>query len=161
MSKKIIVVAYSLNRTIGSDNKLLWKQSDDLKNFKKITQGGTIVMGRKTFESIGSKPLPNRRNIIISRNFHPQEGTEVMTIDDARKIGEDIFIIGGGEIYRQLLDESHEILATLIHTKIDGDTSFPDLDGRWMLREASYHKADDKNQFGYSFLKYTNRFLSK
>ena len=156
MSKRTTVVAYSLNRIIGNDNKLLWKQSSDLKRFKEITQNGIVVMGRKTFESIG-KPLPKRRNIVISNNFS-QNGIEVMTLDEVRRIEDDIFIIGGGQIYKEMLNDSDEILATLIHSNLEGDTRFPELDGRWMLVEASYHKADDKNQYGYSFLKYINRF---
>jgi dihydrofolate reductase len=164
MHKKTIVVAYSLNRIIGNDNKLLWKQSNDLKNFKQITQGKTIVMGRKTFESIGCKPLPKRRNIVLSQDFAHTiigDGIEIMNLDEVRNIDEDIFIIGGGQIYREFLNESHEILATLIHSKFEGDTTFPELDGRWMLVEADYHKADEKNEFGYSFLKYVNRLLQK
>lgn len=159
MTKKTIVVAYSLNRTIGNDNKLLWKQSADLKRFKEITSGGTVVMGRKTFQSLG-KPLPNRRNIIISRNFE-SDGVEVLSIEDVKKLDSDLFIIGGGEIYREFLEDCDEILATLIHTRIDGDTSFPELDGRWMLVEATYHKSDEKNEFGYSFLRYINRLKNK
>lgn len=155
MSKRKIIVAYSMNKTIGNDNKLLWSQSADLKRFKEITSGGTVIMGRKTFESIG-KPLPNRRNVIISKNFK-HDGVEVMTLEESKKIESDVFIIGGGQIYREFLEDCDEILATLIHTKIDGDTTFPEIDGRWMLVEATYHKSDEKNQFGYSFLKYINR----
>jgi dihydrofolate reductase len=159
MGKKTIVVAYSLNRTIGKDNKLLWKQSADLKRFKEITTGGTVVMGRKTFESIGN-PLPNRRNIIISRKLESGD-VEVMSIDQVKLLEDNIFIIGGGEIYREFLDDCDEILATLIHTRIEGDTTFPEIDGRWMLVEATYHKVDEKNEFGYSFLKYINRLKNK
>jgi dihydrofolate reductase len=156
MSKRTIVVAYSLNKVIGNDNKLLWKQSADLKRFKEITQGNTVIMGRKTFESIG-KPLPNRRNIVISTNFQ-HDGVETMSLDEAKNLQEDLFIIGGGQIYRELLNDSHEILATLIHDKFEGDTSFPEIDDKWMLVEGKYHRSDDKNQFGYSFLRYVNRF---
>lgn len=155
MGKRKIIVAYSLNRVIGNDNKLLWKQSADLKRFKEITSNGIVVMGRKTFDSIG-KPLPNRRNIVISNDFK-HDGVEVMTLEESKNIDSDVFIIGGGQIYRELLEDCDEILATLIHTKIEGDTTFPEIDGRWMLVEATYHKADDKNQFGYSFLRYINR----
>ena len=160
MSKKTLVVAYSMNKVIGNDNKLLWKQSSDLKRFKEITQNGIVAMGRKTFESIGCKPLPKRRNIIISNSFkHPE--VETMTLEEIKNLDEDIFVIGGGQIYKELIDESDEILATLIHKKLDGDTVFPEMDARWMLVEASYHKSDDKNQYGYSFLKYVNRFKKK
>jgi len=156
MPKRTIVVAYSLNKIIGNNNKLLWNQSSDLKRFREITQNSTVVMGRKTFDSIGKK-LPKRRNIIISNTQY--KGIETMNINQVRNLNEDIFIIGGGQIYKELLNDSHEILATLIHSKFEGDTIFPEIDGRWMLVEASYHKADEKNQFGYSFLKYTNRIL--
>lgn len=152
MGKKTIVVAYSLNRTIGNDNKLLWKQSADLKRFKEITSGGIVIMGRKTYESIG-RQLPNRRNIVISRS--KIDGVETMTLDQVRGINDDVFIIGGGEIYKQLISESDEILATLIHKNLDGDTSFPEIDDTWILKSAEYHNSDDSNEFGYSFLRYT------
>ncbi len=155
MSKITIVVAYSMNRVIGNNNKLLWKQSSDLKRFKEITDGGTVVMGRKTFESIGF-PLKNRRNIIISNNFS-SNGIEVMTIDQVKDIKSDIFIIGGGQIYKEFLDTSDIILSTLIHTNLKGDAYFPKIKNNWMLTEASYNKSDDRNEFGYSFLKYINR----
>ncbi len=159
MGKRTIVVAYSLNKTIGNDNKLLWRQSNDLKRFKEITTGGTVVMGRKTFESIG-KALPKRRNIVISSNFS-HEGVEVMSLEEVKNLECDIFILGGGQIYREFIEDSHEILATLIHTRIDGDTTFPEIDARWMLVEGNYYKSDEKNEYSYSFLKYVNRLKSK
>ncbi len=163
MGKRTIVVAYSMNGVIGNDNSLLWKQSSDLKRFKEITQGGIVVMGRKTFDSIG-KPLPSRRNIIISNNkdliVPPASGeyeVECMNLDQVKNIDGDIFIIGGGQIYKEFINESDEILSTLVHEEFIGDTTFPEIGSHWMLVDASYHKADDKNEFGYSFLKYINR----
>jgi dihydrofolate reductase len=157
MGKLTIVVAYSLNRAIGKDNKLLWKQSKDLKRFKQITKNSTVVMGRKTYESIG-KPLPNRRNIVLSKTLI-DDRVEIMSIEEVRNIKEDIFIIGGGEIYKEFLDITHEILATLIHTNIDGDTYFPEISNRWMLRSGEFNSKDDKNEYGYSFLNYVNRSI--
>lgn len=151
MSKRTIVVAYSMNRVIGNDNKLLWSQSSDLKRFKEITDGGIVVMGRKTFESIG-KPLKNRRNIVISNS--EVKGVETMTMDQVKNLNENIFIIGGGQIYREFIEESDEILSTLIHSNFIGDTTFPEISNKWMLVDATYHKQDNKNEFGYSFLKY-------
>lgn len=127
-----IVVAIAQNGAIGCANKLLWHISEDLKHFKRITSGGCIIMGRKTFESIG-KPLPNRRNVIISRNAeYTADGCEIYTsIEDAIKALanlDEVFVIGGGEIYRQTFPFAQKIELTVVERDFEGDTHFPAID---------------------------------
>src|ERR1035437_724350 len=123
----------SENRVIGNDNTLIWKLPADLKRFKEITTGNTIVMGRKTYESIG-RPLPNRRNIIITRDKnYKAEGCEVVnSIEESLLTCDDnVFIIGGGEIYKQSIGISDKIYLTLIHETFEGDTIFSELGDEW------------------------------
>ncbi len=127
-----IIVATSLNNAIGRNNQLLWHIADDLKYFKKVTSGNTIIMGRKTWESLG-RPLPNRRNIVISRSQKAIEGAEVFSsIEEAIEAcrGEkEIFIIGGGEIYKQTLPIANQLYLTIVAQMIDNaDTFFPVID---------------------------------
>ena len=152
-----IIVAHDLNNVIGDNNQLLWKQSEDLKRFKKLTQNSIVVMGRKTFDSIG-KPLPNRRNVVLTRhhNSNRNKSIEYLSLDEILHLSEenDINIIGGGEIYKLFLPISHRILLTLIHAKLEGDTIFPKLDIEWVkVNDAFYHK-DLKNEYDYSFIEY-------
>lgn len=127
-----IIVAISLNNAIGRNNQLLWHIGEDLKYFKKVTSGHTIIMGRKTWESLG-RPLPNRRNIVISRSQKAIEGAEVFpSIEDALAAcnteGE-VFIIGGGEIYKQTLPIANRLYLTIVAQMIDNaDTFFPVID---------------------------------
>jgi len=126
-----IIVAISENGVIGKNNQLLWHISDDLKRFKRLTTGHTVIMGRKTFESIG-KPLPNRRNIVVSRGEGVKfNGCEVArSLTDALEIAstdDEVFIIGGGEVYRQALPLAGKIYLTLVHANFEGDTFFPSI----------------------------------
>ena len=148
-----IIVAYDKNLAIGKDNTLVWRQSADLKRFKELTSGHTVVMGRKTFESIG-KPLPNRRNIVITRQDIKIDGVEIInSIDDIKNIKEDIFIIGGGEIYKSFLILADRIFVTEIDCEIEADTWFSEIDmSEWVIESKSEHKSDEKNQFNYSFI---------
>ena len=148
-----IIVAYDKNLAIGKDNTLVWRQSADLKRFKELTTGNTVVMGRKTFESIG-KPLPNRRNIVITRQDIQIEGVEIIkSIEEIKNIEEDIFIIGGGEIYKSCLIFADRIFATEIDCEIEADTWFVDVDmSEWIVESKSDHKSDEKNQYDYSFI---------
>ena len=148
-----IIVAYDKNRGIGKDNTLVWRQSADLKRFKELTTGHTVVMGRKTFDSIG-KPLPNRRNIVISRQDIEIEGVEMIkSIEDIKNINEDIFIIGGGEIYKNCLIFADKIYATILDAEIDADTWFVDVDmNDWVTESKEEHKSDEKNQYDYTFI---------
>ena len=148
-----VIVAYDKNLAIGKDNTLVWRQSADLKRFKELTTGNTVVMGRKTFESIG-KPLPNRRNIVITRQDIQIEGVEIIkSIEEIKNIEEDIFIIGGGEIYKSCLIFADRIFATEIDCEIEADTWFVDVDmSEWIVESKSDHKSDEKNQYDYSFI---------
>ena len=157
LSKMIkIIVAISKNRVIGDSNKLIWNLPSDLKRFKEITTGHPIVMGRKTFESIG-RPLPNRRNIIITRDEEYEvEGCEVVnSIEEALLLtGNDCFIIGGGEIYKQTLHIAEQIYMTIVDEEFLGDTQFPELTNSWYVSKKEDFLSDDKNPYNYSFILY-------
>jgi dihydrofolate reductase len=151
-----IIVAMSDNRVIGNNNELIWKLSSDLKRFKQLTTGHPVVMGRKTYESIG-KPLPNRRNIIITRNSEYEvEGCEtVSSLEEALLLtNNDCFIIGGGEIYKQSLEVADKIYLTLVHKDFEGDTTFPELGKEWATIDTKDFDADEKNEYNYSFIEY-------
>jgi dihydrofolate reductase len=153
-----IVVAISQNHAIGKDNKLLWYLPKDLKHFKEITTGHTVIMGRKTYESVG-KPLPNRRNIIITRQQVNIEGCEVVNSVEAAlalcKDEAEVFIVGGAEIYRQALHLTDRIYLTLIHENFEGDTYFPEIKADlWKETERQDHEPDEKNLLPYSFITY-------
>jgi dihydrofolate reductase len=157
-----IIVATSENNVIGKDNKLLWNLSDDLKNFKNLTSGNTVIMGRNTFESIG-RPLPNRLNIVVSRNkeLSIRGAIVVNSIEDAlRKAPNDkeTFIIGGSQIYSQSMKYTDTIYMTEVHEKFDGDSFFMDKKNikKSGFEEISREKwlADDRNECDYSFIKY-------
>jgi dihydrofolate reductase len=149
-----IIVAASLNNVIGKDNKLIWRQSADLKRFKELTTGKTVVMGRKTYDSIG-KPLPNRRNIVITRQDIEIPGCEVVhSLEDALKVDDEIFILGGGEIYQKSIILANKIFLTRILTEIEGDTYFPQLGEEWKEESKEDFLKDEKNQFDYQFINY-------
>ncbi len=151
-----VVVAMAANNMIGCANKLLWHIKEDLQHFKKITTGGVVIMGRKTYESIG-KPLPNRRNIIISRNGeYTQEGCEVFTsIDSALatlREEKEIFIIGGGEIYRQMLPLCDKIELTVVERDYEGDTLFPEInENDWEVVHKERYDRGEKFEYPFSF----------
>ena len=156
MKKEInIVVAIGKNRVIGKNNQLIWKISDDLKRFKAITSGYPIIMGRKTFESIG-KPLPNRTNIVVTRNTeYAIDGiTVVNSLDGAIKkgfeLGEQIFIIGGQEIYKQAIEKANRIYLTLVEDTAEGDAFFPDYS--MFKKIISKEDFETKDGLGYSFI---------
>jgi dihydrofolate reductase len=151
-----IIVATSKNRVIGNDNKLIWKLSSDLKRFKELTTGNPVVMGRKTFESIG-KPLPNRRNIIITRNENYEvDGCEIVSsLEEAFLLtNNDCFIIGGGEIYKQSIEVADKIYLTLVDCELNGDTFFPEIDSTWKKISRKDFESDEKNEYRYSFIEY-------
>ena len=130
-SELTIIAAASANNVIGFDNKLIWNIPKDLKRFKELTQGHSVIMGRKTFESLPS-PLPNRRNIVVTRNKeYSPEGIEVFSsVEDAIDVCKDDlqpFIIGGGEIYSQTINLVDKIELTRVYKDYQGDTFFPDI----------------------------------
>ena len=151
-----IIVATSKNRVIGNNNSLIWKLPADLKRFKQITTGNTIVMGRKTYESIG-KPLPNRRNIIITRdtNYLVDNCEIVNSIEEALMLcNNDCFIIGGGEIYKQSIDIADKIYLTLVQEDFEGDTYFPEIGKEWTKVIREDFEPDENNAHKYSFINY-------
>lgn len=151
-----IIVAISKNRVIGDSNRLIWHLPADLKRFKEITTGHPIVMGRKTYESIG-RPLPNRRNIIITRDdkYNVDNCEVVNSIEEALLLtGNDCFIIGGGEIYKQVLHLAEKIYMTVVDEEFEGDTTFPELPRAWYTSKEEKFLADDKNPHNYSFVIY-------
>lgn len=158
-----IIVAVAENNVIGRDNGLIWHLSADLKRFKALTTGHAIVMGRKTFESIG-RALPNRRNVIVSRNpKFVAEGCEVVeSIDAAFDMlgGEDeVFVIGGGSIYSSLWDKAERLYLTRVHTSVEGDTYVPAVDSTWEELSREDFKTDEKNECDYSFINYRKKIL--
>lgn len=155
-----IIVAKASNDVIGGDNKLLWHISDDLKRFKEITSGHTIVMGRKTFESL-PKVLPNRHHIVITRdkNFKV-DSPSVEVINDINTIinmykdsSEEIFIIGGGEIYKSLLPNTKKLYLTRIYKDFDGDTIFPNINyDDWSIEYESEILINESNNLKFDFI---------
>ena len=152
-----IVVAAAENGVIGKDNQLLWKLSSDLKRFKQITSNHFILMGRKTFESIG-KPLPNRTTLIISRNKECiYENCSVFSsiheaiVFAAQQNQTEIFVIGGGEIYKQILPLANTIHLTLVHTEMEGDTYFEYDDSNWEVTHSEFIPKDDKNEYDSTY----------
>jgi dihydrofolate reductase len=162
------VVVTDLNNAIGKDNKLLCHLPADLKFFKTITMGAPIIMGRKTYESIG-RLLPGRRNIIITRNANYKlEGASIYhSVEDCFKdLKEDrsngeiekVFVIGGAEIYKQTHAFTHEIYRTLIHHKFEADTFYPNIDLKeFGLEWEEAHQKDEKNPYDYTFQKFSRR----
>lgn len=158
-----IIAAASENNALGKDNQLLWHLPEDFKRFKTLTSGHYIIMGRKTFESF-PKPLPNRTHIIITRqpNYQAPEGCIVVSsLEKAMELcpaNEEAFVIGGGEIYKQALDVVDKIDVTRVHTTIDADTFFPEIDTtKWKLVFEEFHPKDEKHAFDFTFLTYVKR----
>lgn len=153
-----LIVAKANNNVIGSKNDLPWYLPADLRHFKDITTGHTVLMGRTTFNSILSrlgKPLPNRENVVITRDedFTYHEVTVIHSIDDIKTLG-DVFVIGGAEIYRQTINIADRLYVTEVHADIDGDTYFPALSVSWKEVSRESHTADDKNPHDYDFVIY-------
>lgn len=149
-----IVVAASENNVIGREGELPWRLSDDLKHFKAITMGKPIVMGRKTWESIG-RPLPGRQNIVVTRQsgFAAAGCAVVASVDEAIAAADDapeIMIIGGSEIYALFMPCAERLYLTRVHATVDGDAFFPELDDSWHLVSDEARRADASNEFDFS-----------
>lgn len=150
-----LVVAAAENDAIGIDGRLPWHLPDDLRRFKALTLEKPVIMGRKTWESIG-RPLPGRRNIVITRqpDYHA-EGCEVVAYPAAALLAaaeaEEIMIIGGSRIYDQFLRRAERIYMTRVHARFDGDAFFPGLDETWELVSARRHAADDEHEYPFTF----------
>jgi dihydrofolate reductase len=157
-----IIVIVAANGVIGRDNGLPWRMSTDLKRFKALTMGHHMIMGRKTFDSIGRRALPGRPHVIVTRDAMPIEGVQIAhSVDEALKIAEaagdqEPFICGGAEIYRQSLHRASRMYITQIHADVEGDTFFPEFDdvNEWKLVDREDFEADEKNDYPFSFLTY-------
>ncbi|MGB5179428.1 MAG: type 3 dihydrofolate reductase [Gammaproteobacteria bacterium] len=153
-----IIVAMAANGVIGQDNGLPWHLPADLKHFKQTTMGKPILMGRKTWESIG-RPLPGRTNIVITRDS-AYAATGCVVVDSieaaiaAAGEQDEVMVIGGAELYRQVLPYADTLYLTRIHEVFNGDTRFPDIsDTEWHQLERVDHEADEKNPYDYSFIR--------
>jgi len=160
----VLMAAIGRNRELGFGNKLPWHLPDDLKRFKEITHGHSIIMGRKTYESIG-KALPERKNIVITRNadYKAPGAVVVDTILEAFKeagtaAGEDVFVIGGGEIYRLALPYADKMYLTFVDAEIPADTYFPEFnENEWRITGAVPHEADEKHAHRFVFKTYERK----
>lgn len=149
----------SENRVIGRGGGLPWHLPDEMKHFMRLTTGHTVVMGRKTFESINCKPLPNRRNIIVTRNtdYPAAPGIETApsvaaAIDLASQPATEIFICGGEHVYQEALPLADRLYLTLVHAEFDGDAHFPEFDeSEWTLTDQVHHDTDDKHAHAFTF----------
>jgi dihydrofolate reductase len=153
-----LVVAASENHAIGKDNQLLWHLPKDMRFFKNTTWALPILMGRKTFESLGNKPLPGRLNIVITRQTGVQYdgATVVGSLEEAIEVSRqndynELMVIGGGEIYTMALPKANTIYLTRVHTTIDGDTYFPVLGNDWIKESSEPQMADEKHAFNFDF----------
>ena len=162
--EKCIIVAIADNNAIGKDNALLWHISEDLKFFKRTTMGCPVIMGRKTFESIG-RPLPKRTNIVVTRGgFEAPEGVVVVSsLEEAfASVPGDVeraFVIGGGQIYAQAMSQADRLIVTHVHTVIeDADTFFPSIDPSvWSVADRSELQSDPETGYSFEFVEYVKR----
>lgn len=162
--KLFIVAAVANNNVIGNENRLIWHLPADLKHFKELTTGHTMIMGRKTFESIG-QPLKGRKTIVVTTqpDYDAQGCQLAHSIEEAIKMvkhEKEVFIAGGAEIYRQTIDlyYTRRIYLTRIYANFEGDTFFPEIDPeKWQVIEREDHQPDEKNQYSYSFLTYKRK----
>ena len=153
-----LVVAAAQNNAIGKNGQMPWHLPNDMKHFKNITWGMPVIMGRRTFQSLG-KPLPGRKNIVITRQLDwKADGIVIVkNLDDALFVAKEtdakeVFVIGGGEIYRLAYEKAKRIYLTRIKAEPEGDTFFPELDPKeWHLVNEDKHQADEKHQYDYSF----------
>lgn len=167
MIKVSIIVSVSENWAIGKDNKLLWNLSDDLKRFKKITTGCPVIMGQKTFESLPNGALPNRTNVVLTNDpnfsapdvilsYNVFEALERAKLEGGKNC--EVFIMGGGSIYKQFLEYADFIYLTTVHTTIEGDTYFPEIDFKnWILMSEEFKEKDDKNDYDHTFRIYKRK----
>jgi dihydrofolate reductase len=154
-----LIAAMAENRVIGVNNSLPWHLPDDLKRFRRLTTGHTVIMGRKNYESIG-KPLPQRRNVVVTRrtDFQAPGCIVVHSLEEAlATAGDDpeVFVIGGAEIYREMLARADRLYLTLVHARIAGDTYFPEFDLReWRETARERHEPNDQHRYACSYITY-------
>jgi len=155
-----MIAAVDENNGIGANNRLLCHLSEDLKRFKRITMGHPVVMGRRTYESLPVKPLPGRRNIVLSRSqaLSFSECDVAASVEEALQLcegAEKLFVIGGAQLYRQMMPLAQTLHITRIHQAFDADAWFPEIDaGQWRLLTSERNAPDEKNPFAFSFEEY-------
>ena len=158
-----LIWAMSENHVIGKENGLPWHLPEDLSHFKRLTSGHTIVMGRRTFDSIGRRALPDRRSIVVTRNqqFEADNVTVAHSLDkalDAAKDAEKVFIVGGAGIYHLALPRADELCVTLVHAEVEGDVLFGEIDwDEWELADDQSHEKDDRHEYAFSIRRYCRR----
>lgn len=157
----IIIAAAGQNNSLGKDNDLVWHLPDDFKRFKELTSGNYILMGRKTFESF-PKPLPNRKHLIITRQKDYSVPENCFVFDSIQKAidftdNQDIWIIGGGEIYKQSMEIADRIELTRVHSEFDADTFFPEIGDEWELVKEEYHTSDERHKYAFTYLTYDRK----
>ncbi|GGI42194.1 dihydrofolate reductase [Mammaliicoccus stepanovicii] len=151
---KSIIVCHDQNRVIGLDNKMPWHLPNDLKRLKALTTGNTIVMGRKTFDSLG-KPLPNRRNVVLTSNkSFKHEGVNVIhSLEEIDQLEGHVFIFGGQGLYEQMMNQVDDMYVTVIEDKFQGDAFFPPYTfNDWTVLSSEVGKLDDKNTIPHTFM---------
>ena len=152
-----LIAAMADNGVIGRNNRLPWRLSADLQRFKALTMGKPIVMGRKTWESIG-RPLPGRTNIVVTRDVgYRAEGCVVVhSVDQALEVAagsDEVMVIGGANLYQQLLDRADRLYLTQVRADVEGDAWFPEFDrAQWREVERESHSRDEKNEYDYAFV---------
>ena len=157
-----LVIAYGSNRAIGKDNQLLWHLPNDLKHFKHLTLGKAILMGRKTYESIG-RALPGRRMIVLTRKqgFYSDYAEivhELSELNTLVKAGESLMVIGGAEIYQLCLPFADKIYATEVEASLAGDAFFPVVEGEaWLKQDEAAHPKDDRHAYPYTFITFARK----
>ena len=157
-----LVVAAANNNVIGRDGELPWHLPDDLRHFKRLTTGKPVIMGRRTFESIG-RPLPDRRNIVMTRDpDYAAAGCEVVTsVSDALDLAGDdteVMVIGGGQVYLDFLPRAERIYMTRVRAEIEGDTHFPEIDASdWQMVSSVHHDADEKHAYAFEMMVFERR----
>lgn len=156
-----LIAAMDKNNVIGYNNDMPWSLPNDLKHFKEVTSHSTIIMGRKTYESIG-RPLPNRRNIILSRSgYETNDDVEVISsIDEIKKLAkkEEVFVIGGGTIYEQVISFADRLYITRIDAELKGDTYFPQFsETEWQVIDEKDGVQNEKNKYNHKFYTYSRK----
>ncbi|QKT04352.1 type 3 dihydrofolate reductase [Ectothiorhodospiraceae bacterium 2226] len=152
-----LIAAMADQRVIGKDNAMPWHLPADMAHFRKLTLGKPVLMGRKTFESLG-KPLPSRTNIVLTRDaeFHAEGCLVVHSVEEALKVASNAFefmVIGGQHVYELMLPRAQRMYLTLVHARVDGDAYFPPFaPGHWREEEREEHPADERNPYPYTFL---------
>jgi dihydrofolate reductase len=154
----IMIAAVAENNGLGKDNKMIWHLPDDFKRFKRLTTGHHIIMGRKTFESF-PKPLPNRTHIVVTRqkDYRPDGCIVVHSIEQALQISpkdEDVFIIGGGEIYNLAMPFADKLEITRVYASFEADAFFPQIGPEWKLAEEDFHPLDDEHAWSFTYETY-------